>query len=178
MVVALAFLIGVVFGRGGAGQQGEEVAEKQEEVAETTEKTSGAKDTEQKAETTPSEKSAPLGAVVGQGETANFPDRTVTVNDIQSGYIFPSNIPRARPGNEFVIANVTITNTSSQPIQVNSFNFESEDSGGARLKAQPTNAPPEAINVASVAPNGELTGNLVFEVQQGDPNIKIVHRPR
>jgi hypothetical protein len=92
--------------------------------------------------------------------------------------VFPSNIPAPSPGNEYILVNVTITNTTTQPIDVNSYNFESEDPNGVRYRAVATNTPPDAINVARVAPNGELTGNLVFEVEQGVPSINIVYQPR
>ena len=135
-----------------------------------------AENTEQKTAPKSNEPSSNV-AVAGLGETVAFADRTLTVNDIQRGYIFPSNIPKPTPGNEFIIANVTLTNTSSQPIPANSYNFESEDSTGARVRAQATKVPPDAIYLGTIAANGEQTGNLVFEVQQGDPTIRIVYRP-
>ncbi len=175
LVIALAFLLGIVLGRGGQQQQGSE-----NKGAETTQaqQAEAPETTAQKEETTSSTGTPPLGAAVALGETATFPDRTVTVNDVQRGYVFPSNIPKPRPGDEYILVNVTITNTSSQPINVNSYNFESEDPNGVRYRAVPTNAPPDAINVSRVAPSGELTGNLVFEVQQGVTSISIVYQPR
>jgi len=173
MVITIAFLLGVVFGRGGQQQ----AAEKQDTVPTEAQQAETVENTEQEAKTTGKE-ATPLTAVVAQGETAELPDRTFTVNDIQRGYVFPSNIPKPGPGNEFILVNVTITNTTSQPIQANSYNFESEDSSGVRVRAHATNTPPDAIFLNSIAPNGELTGNLVFEVQQSDPTIKIVYQPR
>ena len=122
MVIALASLIGGVYGRGGQ-QQGAEQAS-----SETTQ-TQQAENTEQKTASKSNEPSFNV-AVAGLGETVTFADRTLTINDIQRGYIFPSNIPKPTPGNEFIIASVTLTNTSSQPIPANSYSFESEDSTG------------------------------------------------
>lgn len=176
MVITIAFLVGIVFGRGEQSQVAQEEAapettQEAQSQAETTE------NSVQKA-TPASNEIPPTGAVAELGQTVRFPDRTFTVNDIQRGYTFPNNIPKPKVGNEFIIANVTITNTSSQPIKVNSYNFESEDSSGVRLRAQATQVPPDIIFLSSVAPNGELTGNLIFEVAQGDPTIRIVHRPQ
>ena len=178
-VIVLAFLIGLLLGRGEQQKQGSE-----NKGAETTQTTQAPQavtaetTAQQKEETTSSPGTPPRGTAVALGETATFPDRTVTVNDIQRGYVFPSNIPAPSPGNEYILVNVTITNTSSQPIDVNSYNFESEDPNGVRYMAVPTNTSPDAINTARVAPNGELTGNLVFEVEQGVTSIKIVYQPR
>ena len=169
LVLALAFYIGVLFG-GGGKQQRAENGDTQAPQAELVENTT------QKEKTT-SSGTAPLGTAIGLGETATFPDRTVTVNDVQHSYVFPSNIPEPPNGNEYILVNVTITNTTIQPIDVNSYNFEAEDTNGVRYGAVPTNAPPDAINAARVAPNGQLTGNLVFGVQQGDTSVKIAYRP-
>ncbi len=73
--------------------------------------------------------------------------------------MFPSNIPKPILGNEFIIANVTLTNTFNQPIPANSYNFESVNSKDARLRAQATSAPPEAIYISTIAANRGLTRN-------------------
>ena len=172
--IALALLVGLVFIEGGEQQRAED------EETEATESSPAelVEDTKQIEETTSiGTGTPPLEGVVELGQTATFLDRTITVNDIQRDYIFPSNGPKPRTGKEYVLVNVTITNTTSQPIDVNSYNFESEDSKGGRFRALPTTTPPDAINAARIAPNEELTGNLVFVVHQGDPNIKIVYRP-
>ena len=169
LVLALAFYAGVLFGSGGKQQRAEN-EDAQPPQAELVENTT------QKEKTT-NTGTTPLGTAIGLGETATFPDRTVTVNDVQYGYVFPSNIPEPPNGNEYILVNVTITNTTIQPIDVNSYNFEVEDPNGVRYGALPTNAPPDAINAARIAPNGELTGSLVFGVQQGVSSVKIVYRP-
>ena len=64
------------------------------------------------------------------GETGELSDRRVTVNDLHGGYVFPHNIPSPQAGNEFILMNVTITKSSAQPIDVNVWNFEAEDSNG------------------------------------------------
>jgi hypothetical protein len=173
VVVVLAFFAGTRFG--GSGQK--EVAE----VAENTDK--GAQRTEP-AETTlskqtPSKTIPPMTGVAGQGETADMGDRSITLNDVQRGYAFPSNVPKPAAGYEFVLVNITITNNSNQPIQLNMLYFQSEDSNGVRRNAHYTPQAPNPIpNVGSIAPRGQLTGNLAVEVPQGETNIKVVYRPQ
>jgi hypothetical protein len=125
----------------------------------------------------PSKKTPPQSIVVDVGETGELFDRAVTVNDLQRGFVFPYNIPSPQVGNEFVLVNVTITNTSAQPIDVNPLNFKAEDSNGVRRNAQTATGQPNALTVGSIAPGGELTGNLVVEAPQDDPNIKLVYQP-
>ena len=118
------------------------------------------------------------GGVVELGETATFSDRTITVNDLQPGFTFPSNVPHALSNHEYVLVNTTIKNTSTQPIEVSPLSFLSEDSEGVRLGVQPLDKQPDPITVGSIiAPEGELTGNVVVETVQGATGIKLLYLP-
>ena len=122
---------------------------------------------------------AEAGGVVELGETATFSDRTITVNDLQPGFTFPSNVPHALRNHEYVLVNTTIKNTSTQPIEVSPLSFLSEDSDGVRLGVQPLDKQPDPITVGSIiAPDGELTGNVVVETVQGATGIKLLYLPQ
>jgi hypothetical protein len=122
---------------------------------------------------------AEAGGVVELGETATFSDRTITVNDLQPGFTFPSNIPHALRNHQYVLVNTTIKNTSTQPIEVSPLSFLSEDSEGVRLGVQPLDKQPDPITVGSIiAPDGELTGNVVVETVQGATGIKLLYLPQ
>jgi hypothetical protein len=119
------------------------------------------------------------GGVVELGETATFSDRTITVNDLQAGFTFPSNVPHALSNHQYVLVNTTIKNTSIQPIEVSPLSFLSEDSEGVRLGVQPLDKQPDPITVGSIiAPDGELTGNVVVETVQGATGIKLLYLPQ
>ena len=121
---------------------------------------------------------AEAGGVVELGETATFSDRTITVNDLQPGFTFPSNVPHALRNHQYVLVNTTIKNTSTQPIEVSPLSFLSEDSDGVRLGVQPLDKQPDPITVGSIiAPDGELTGNVVVETVQGATGIKLLYLP-
>jgi hypothetical protein len=118
------------------------------------------------------------GGVVELGQTATFSDRTITVNDLQPGFTFPSNVPHALRNHQYVLVNTTIKNTSTQPIEVSPLSFLSEDSEGVRLGVQPLDKQPDPITVGSIiAPDGELTGNVVVETVQGATGIKLLYLP-
>ena len=122
---------------------------------------------------------AEAGGVVELGETATFSDRTITVNDLQPGFTFPSNVPHALRNHQYVLVNTTIKNTSTQPIEVSPLSFLSEDSDGVRLGVQPLDKQPDPITVGSIiAPDGELTGNVVVETVQGATGIKLLYLPQ
>jgi Domain of unknown function (DUF4352) len=152
-----------------------------EETTTASSATKAPAQTDESPKTTPQGNKSipPMTAVAGMGETTDMGDRTITVNDTQHGYVFPSNIPSPAAGDEFVLANITITNTSAQPITINMLHFKSEDSSGVRRNAQAVKQAPNPIPaVGSIAPGGELTGTLALEVQQNDPVIKVVYNPR
>jgi Domain of unknown function (DUF4352) len=118
------------------------------------------------------------GEVVELGETATFSDRTITVNDLQPGFTFPSNVPHALRNHQYVLVNTTIKNTSTQPIEVSPLSFLSEDSDGVRLGVMPLDKQPDPITASSIiAPEGELTGNVVVETVQGATGIKLLYLP-
>ena len=116
--------------------------------------------------------------VIGLGETATFSDRTITVNDLQPGFTFPSNVPHALRNHQYVLVNTTIKNTSTQPIEASPLSFLSEDSDGVRLGVLPLDKQPDPITVGTIiAPEGELTGNVIVETVQGATGIKLLYLP-
>lgn len=164
MAVVLAVLFGIYIG--GRGSQEEAATQEKlskEEKPESTEKKEA--------------KTEAIQIEVGVGQTAALSDRTLTVNDFQPGYTAPNNIPRPGAGNEFISVNVTLTNTGSEPLDVNPLYFKSEDPSGVRRNAETVVDIPEAVTVGSIPPNGELTGNLVLEAPQGDPGVTFVYQP-
>ena len=88
---------------------------------------------ESKEEKTPNKKIDTAPSEVGVGDTAKLAEVELTVNDIQCGYVFPMNIPKPQVGNQFCLANVTMTNTTSNPVFVSPLHFKSQDARGARL---------------------------------------------
>jgi hypothetical protein len=174
VVIVLVLLVGIVIGRGGQ----DEAAKKQPaEEWEEEKKPETTSDTNQK-QNNPSKTIPPQSVVVGLGETGELSDRNVTVNDVQGGYRYPQDIPRPTQGNQFVLMNVTITNTSDRPININpGYDFQSEDSNGVRYMAQSSNQHPDAVPLGSIAPNGEMTGNIVVEAPVGESVLKLVYRP-
>ena len=119
------------------------------------------------------------GGVVEVGETATFSDRTITVNDLQPGFTFSSNVPHALRNHQYVLVNTTIKNTSTQPIEASPLPFLSVDSDGVRLGVQPLDKQPDPITVGTIiAPEGELMGNVVVETVQGATGIKLLYLPQ
>jgi len=77
-----------------------------------------------------------------------------------------------------VLVNTTIKNISTQPIEASPLSFLSEDSEGVRLGVLPLEKQPDPLSAGSIiAPEGELTGNIVVETVQGATGIKLLYLP-
>jgi Na+-transporting methylmalonyl-CoA/oxaloacetate decarboxylase gamma subunit len=176
LVLALLLFFAALFGAFiGRGSQ-EEIAEKQERIKEGQKPEPTEKKEEKK--TAPSKKIDTAGAPLDVGEPAELQDGSiVTINDLQRGFVFPNNSPRPRAGNEFVLMNITITNTSANPIRVNPVYFKVEDSNGIQRNSQTPSKVANAISTDTVAPYGELTGHLYAEIPSGDPRVKVTYEP-
>jgi len=129
--------------------------------------------------TTPSTKApAPQNLEVALGETAELSDRTLTVNDFQGNFIPPGEFqPNPQPGNGFFAVNVSVSNTSNAAISISSFDFKLQDSNGVQRPPELITELPDEINVSDIAPGGTLTGNMVFQAPQGDPDLKLAYNP-
>jgi Domain of unknown function (DUF4352)/zinc-ribbon domain len=119
-------------------------------------------------------KSGAENAQVAVGETAELRDRTLVVNEVQKGYPPPRQI-RIEPGNELLRVYVTLRNTSNQAFSYNPLNFKVQDSNGVQESRQVMMGLPYPIEPGSLAPEGTMEGNLVFEVPQGDSNLQLIY---
>ncbi len=155
ILLALVVVAGVAFWAGTRADGGsdQKVAEVGEKVAEETQKADTVETTQPPQP--PSKTIPPMTGVAQLGETADMGDRSISLNDFQQGYVFPNNIPRPSAGYEFMLMNITLTNESTQPLQVIMTHFQSEDSNGVRRNAKYTPQAPNPIpNVGSIAPGG------------------------
>jgi hypothetical protein len=107
------------------------------------------------------------------GEAAEIDDETVTGNEVEHNYSPDTGSFSPRPGNEFIRVNVTLYNVGNSPAGYNEFYYKVEDSRGAQrgVSLIPVR---EGFSRGTVAPGGAVTGNMVFEVPQGDSGLKLI----
>lgn len=122
----------------------------------------------------PKKKSGPETVEARVGEVAELRDRTLVVNEVQKGYPPPRQV-RMQPGNELMRVYLTLQNTGSQSINYNPLNFKVQDSQGVQKVREVVIDLPYPIEPGSLAPEGTMEGNLVFEVPQGDNNLQLVY---
>ena len=69
--------------------------------------------------------------------------------------------------------NVTVSNEGSTPQPYNEFYYKVEDSKGLQRGVSLISVS-EGFTVGNLAPGETLTGNMVFDVPQGDSGLKLV----
>ena len=112
------------------------------------------------------------------GQTARLQDQTLVVNQVQRNYSPPDQLPAPQAGNEYVLVNITVNNTSNGSIDFNPFDFQVQGSNGARKGPEPFSEIANAlVTPTTLGPRGRLTGNLLFEAAQGDPGLELVYQP-
>src|SRR5215211_6111577 len=119
----------------------------------------------------PKNKSGPENVEAAVGETAELRDRTLLVNEVQHGYP-PRRGQRLEPGNELLRVYVTLNNTGNQSFSYNSHNFQVQDSNGVQKYSTTVPELPYRVAYGDLAAGGTMEGNMVFEVPEGDRNLK------
>src|SRR5215211_3039849 len=133
-------------------------------------------DEEQKSEKkpTPNKKSGPENVTAAVGESAQLADRTLVVNEAE-GYAPPNQFQRPQPGNEYLRVYVTLRNTGNQPFDYNPLDFKVQDSNGVQKNSEFITEMPYSLEYGSLAPDGTVEGNLVFEIPQGDNDLHLIY---
>src|SRR5829696_6933431 len=123
---------------------------------------------EQESEKKPApnmKKSGPENVTAAVGESAQLADRTLVVNEVE-GYAPPNQFQRPQPGNEYLRVYVTLRNTGNQPFPYNPLDFKVQDSNGVQKTPETISEMPYRLEYGSLAADGTVEGNLVFEVPQ------------
>ena len=121
------------------------------------------------AKTTPAPSEYPVG------EPAKLDDVTLTVNTVERNYT-PNNAPSLspRPGNEFIRVNVTLSNEGKSRADYNEFYYKVRDSRGVERGVSLVPGVSQGLTLGTIAPGETVTGNMVFEVPQGDNGLKLI----
>lgn len=110
------------------------------------------------------------------GETAELRDRTLVANEVQHGYP-PQRFQKLEPGTELVRVYVALKNTSDQAFNYNLHDFQVQDSNGVQKHPTTVTELPYRVEFGDLAAGGTMEGNLVYEVPEGDRNLKLIYEP-
>lgn len=168
LVLFVALFVGVIIGsegdKKGSGAPGSTSAESAENAKKTA----------------PKSKQDPENIEAAVGENAELQDRTLVVNEVERSFTpLGGRISGLEPGNEFVRVSVTLTNTGDESINYNVLDFKVQDSAGVQSShdSRGESEIPYRVSYGGLAPDGELLGNIVFQVPQGDSGLKLIYDP-
>lgn len=120
-------------------------------------------------------KSGSGSTTVAVGEPAELDDQTFTVTEVERNYAPSNRFSKAESGNEYLRVLVTLTNTSNRSIDYNPYNFEVQDSNGVQKNQAIVPEVPNNLESGSLAPEGRVEGNMIFEVPRNDNNLALIY---
>lgn len=107
------------------------------------------------------------------GDVTKLGDRQFIVNSVKRSRGFGYNTPKK--GKEYVIINVTIKNLGKDEIDYNPYDFKVQDANGAQ-ESQTIALLDDSLSSGTLAPEGQVTGSMPFEVPVGD-TAKLIFQP-
>lgn len=112
------------------------------------------------------------------GDIISFDSKTVQVSDVVKGWSSGNPYMTPTSGNEYVKVSVNIKNNSASEIAYNTFDWKIQDSKGVIKDVDPVSFTADG-NLASgnLAPQGQVSGLLVFQVPLNDPSLSLQYSP-
>jgi len=99
------------------------------------------------------------------GDSIDHENRVLTVDSVERDWVSPSDFETPSEGNAYVLVELTLENESEEEVSFNPFHFEIQDGGGV-IQGQALITGINTLSSGNLAPGGEISGNLVFEVNE------------
>ena len=110
------------------------------------------------------------------GQQIGIDDTVLVVNSAKK-WTSPNDFQKPEAGKVYLIVNLTIENKGTEKVSYNAFDYKVEDADGVQNNSAFVVDVPKEIKSGSLAPNGKLTGNLVFEVPKNMKSLKLIIEP-
>lgn len=112
------------------------------------------------------------------GDVIKFDDKEVTVTNVKRNYNTGNEFSRPKSGKEFVKVTVKVRNKSDNTISIDLSDFKIQDSNGViDTYSAPTFSLEDELETTQLAPEGTITGSIIFEVPKGDKNLVLIYKP-
>jgi len=112
------------------------------------------------------------------GEVISFDGKEVTVSQLERNWNSGNEFIVPESGDEFVKVQVTIKNNTESEISYNTFDWKLSDSKGVIKDVDSVVFSVDgALNSGELAPGGEVSGFLVFQVPAGDSDLTLRYEP-
>ncbi|MHB1133661.1 MAG: DUF4352 domain-containing protein [Chloroflexota bacterium] len=117
---------------------------------------------------------APTGTPAGRAalQTAN---RTLLIGEVQ--FVMQVGSSKPEQGGEFAVVSVTLRNVGEQRVLYAPADFWLQNSQGNITNAKVVTGITNPLELGQLAPNGWVSGRLVFEVPKGDRDLVLIWSP-
>ncbi len=110
---------------------------------------------------------------------------TITVNDVAVTLVSVKKLAgdqftQPKPGNEFIVVHVKITNNSTGEVDYNEFDFHVRSGSGNITNSDvspSTYTANNLLNSGKLSPGGNVEGDIVFQVKKGDHKAQLTWQP-
>jgi hypothetical protein len=119
--------------------------------------------------------SKPESTEFNKGETADFGDYSVKIDSVTRGYVPTSSYSKAKDGNELIVLDLTVTNTSDKSQYVSNFDFDIEIDGLLE-RASYAKPPGTELPSGTLLQNKSTSGQIVFEVPANKQGLKLAKK--
>lgn len=112
------------------------------------------------------------------GQAIDFDSKKVTVTSVERNWQSGNQYITADSGNEYVKVQVSIENNSKAQISYNTFDWKMQDSQGVIKDIDSTTYTVDGgLNSGELAPNGKVSGFMVFQIPTNDSGLIISYSP-
>lgn len=106
-----------------------------------------------------------------KGDTAKFGDFDVTVSSVSRNYTSPDTYTQPSDGNEFVVVNVSVKNTTNSTQSFTNNDLKLNDGSFANDASYVEVSP--SFTGGSIVAGGTAKGNVVFQAKKGATGLKL-----
>ena len=106
-----------------------------------------------------------------KGETAKFAEFEVKANSVQRNYLPTDTYTQPEVGKEFIVVNVTVKNTATEPKTISNYDLKLNEAGVADTVSYVTVDP--VFYGGELSAGASLSGNVVYQVAKGATDLKL-----
>lgn len=111
------------------------------------------------------------------GEEVRVGDYSLTAISVVRPYTVENSFMQPDDGKEYIEVKVKIVNNSSSSQSYSDYDFKLRNSTGVEAFTSFVEDTSDRLSSASLAPGGNVTGTIVFEVEKSETNLILIYRP-
>ncbi len=112
------------------------------------------------------------------GDVIEHEGRILTVDSVERDWVSPEEYDTPSEGDAYVLIELTLENESEERVSFNPFHFEIKDAEGVIQSHGAAVMGIDTLSSGELAPGGEISGKLVFEVNEDNlEDLTLFYEP-